>query len=60
MTPALSLFLSSMSAFPGVLSDHATYALLPATAIDGLPEPPTVLLRLIILPNVAPPSTLLL
>jgi hypothetical protein len=28
VAPALTLFLSSISAFPGVLSDHATYTLL--------------------------------
>ena len=54
------LFLSSISKFPGVLSSHTTYALLPDTSIAGDSELPESLLRLTVLPKEAPPSVLFL
>jgi hypothetical protein len=60
VAPPLVLLLNSTSSFPGVSSIHTTYTLLPDTAIAGLDKNALVWLKLIVLPNVAPPSVLLL
>jgi hypothetical protein len=49
-----------ISSFPGVSSYHTTYTLFPDEAIAGKAEIPALLLRLIVPPNVAPPSVDLL
>src|SRR6187200_2050123 len=43
-----------MSKFPGVSSCHTTYMLLPLEIICGTDESPSLLLRFLVLPNVAP------
>jgi hypothetical protein len=58
VSPLFTDLLYRISLFPGVSSSHSTCTLLPDTAIAGSNEPPSLLLRFIVVGSKSAPSLL--